>query len=269
MATLGGYYLNPHRTQFDGSVYEDQNCTPTSVANGANAATGGQVNMSGGQVRALIPRSQESDPVTPGWSMVDADHAAAKMGVAFTNHDGDGWAALTSFLATGHYVDCQGDSDQFSNSTCSGAFNGNHCIGIHPATRVVNGLRQHWIDDPICKTGRWEYDYILHRYAAKLNSGIWFGVFDHAVPKAVTTPPATYRLHISAGATVKVANFAGKCIKSWTSYHWGSKPSSAPCGTPHKVAQCAGKDATVVRVTAGKFAGKYVHIGAGVSAVKV
>lgn len=189
MATyLGGYYLNPHDTQFDGSKLEDENCTPAAGDNGANASTGGKVNLTAGGVRALIPRSQETNPATPGWSLEDLDHAMAKVGVPFVVRSGDGWTAVTNALHAGLYVAVQGDSDQFSNATCSGAFNGDHCIGIHPATRVVGVLRQHWIDDGICKTGRWEYDYILHRYAAKLDVRIRFGVFSRPVPKAVPAP---------------------------------------------------------------------------------
>lgn len=212
MATLGGYYLNPHKTQFDGSRYASQNCTPTSGANGANASTGGRINKSGGQIRALIPRSAETDPRTPGWSLVDLDRAMAKIGVPFDNRTGKGWSAILAALKNGNYVALQGDSDRFSNSTCSGAFNGNHCIGIHPATRVVNLRRQHWIDDPICKTGRWEYDSVIKSYGAKLYYSMRFGVFTNRVPRTSSSvtvtlkyggtklsPPQTRRISVPSG----------------------------------------------------------------------
>lgn len=189
MATIGGYYLNPHKTQFDGSRYQKENCTPATGANGANASTGGKVNKSGAQIRNLIARSAETDPRNPGWSLTDLDRAMAKIGVLFDNRSGRGWSAVISALNNGNYVALQGDSDRFSNSTCSGAFDGNHCVGVHPATRVVNLRRQHWIDDPICKTGRWEYDSVLRAYATKLHSTVLFGVFTKRVPK--TAAPAT------------------------------------------------------------------------------
>jgi hypothetical protein len=225
MTTLGGYYLNPHRTQFDGSPLERENCTPDAAANGANAATGGRVNKTGGQVRALIPRSQETDPSTPGWSIPDVDHAMAKLGVGFENRTGKGWAGLISALDTGHYAILQGDSDQFSNATCSGVFNGNHCIGIHPARRVVNGSTQHWINDGICKTGRWEYDYILRRYASKLAANIRFGVFTTAVPKAAAPAPATVTLRYGG---VKLAKPVVKriAVAAGTRANVRSRPTS-------------------------------------------
>lgn len=179
-----GWYLNPHRTQFDGSPLENENCGPTSAANGANAATAGAYNHTGGYLRHLLPRSQETNPGTPGWSLEDLDHVMFRLGIGFEVRSGQGWGMLLTLLNQGHYVALQGDSDQFTNLTCSGAFNGDHCIGIHPATRVVDGLRQHWIDDPICKTGRWEFDYIIRRYATKLSANVRFGIWTKVVRKA-------------------------------------------------------------------------------------
>lgn len=193
MATLGGYYLNRHRSQYDpdsSQFTRSTGCGPTTVANGANASTGGHVSKTAQQVHDLVPRGAETDPSTPGWSIPDQDRAAAKLGTPFENRTGKGWANLEAALHAGQYVALQGDSDQFSNNTCSGAFDGDHDIGIHPARRVVNGLAQHWIDDPICKTGRWEYDYILRRYASKLSAAIRFAVFTHPVPRAAAPVPA-------------------------------------------------------------------------------
>lgn len=197
--SIDGYYVDPHRSQFDGSAYAGENCTPTSVANGANAATGGRVNKSGAQVRALVARSEETDPATPGWSIPDADLAASRLGVPFENRTGEGWAGVERAWAAGLYVVIQGDSDQFSNATCSGAFNGAHCIGGHPGHRAVNGVTQHWIDDPICPGGRWESDYVIRRYAEKLAANIRFGVFTHAVPK-VTAPIPSSVPHVVTSA---------------------------------------------------------------------
>lgn len=189
MATLGGRYLNPHRTQFDGSRYAGENCTPASGANGANASTGGRVNKTGGAIRSLVPRWAETDPSNPGWSIPDLDKAMGKLVVGFDNRSGRGWSHLVSALNAGQYVVLQGDSDRFSNATCSGAFNGNHAIGIHPASRVVNLRRQRWINDPICKAGRWEYESTIRAYGQKIATSLRFGVYTTAVPRQAA--PAT------------------------------------------------------------------------------
>lgn len=191
MATLGGYYLNPHQSQYGHSArLASMGCTPTSGVNGANASSGGRTALNGDQLLSHLAHSEETDPRSPGWSLEDAKKALGRVGIPLDVRSGQGWAAMQSALNTGHYVELQGDSDQFANNTCSGAFNGDHAIGVHPARRVVNGLAQHWIDDPICKVGRWEYDYIIRRYAVKLNPAIRFAVFTRAVPRAVAPAPA-------------------------------------------------------------------------------
>ncbi len=196
MAYINGIYVAPHVDQFDGSTFGDENCTPTTGANGANTTSGGKLNLTGASVRKLVARWEETNPATPGWSLPDLELAMSRVvsrtGVVaaeFINRGGQGWTALMTALGLLQYVALQGDSDQFGNNTCSGAFNGDHCIGIHPATRVVFGRRQHWIDDPICPTGRWEFDSVIHNYAAKLNPNIQFGVWTHPVPRAVAPKP--------------------------------------------------------------------------------
>jgi hypothetical protein len=188
MSSLGGYYLNPHVTQFDGSTYAGSNCTPTAGANGANAATGGDTALLGWQVRNLVKRNEETDPTKPGWSIPDLDLAMARAGVPFENRSQRGWSALLADVTAGHYLVLQGDSDRFSNMTCSGAFDGFHAIGIHPARRVWNARPQHWIDDPICRTGRWEFDSTLKAYGAKLDPDMRYGMFG-VVPRASAPPP--------------------------------------------------------------------------------
>ena len=185
MSIGGGFYQEPHISQFDGSPLASENCTPTTGANGANASTGGRIHMTGAQVRALIPRYLESNPKTPGWDLDDLDHAMAKIGVGFEVRSGRGWTAVITALDAGCYVALQGVSAIFSNATCSGHFNGTHCTGIHPAMRLnpVTGHRQRWLDDPICpKVGRWEDEAVLQRYAAAFDSNIRFGVFTTPVP---------------------------------------------------------------------------------------
>lgn len=188
MAYLDGYYLNIHKTQFDGTYYEDENCTPTSGANGLAAISKGRINRSGGGVRTFVKRWEETDPNTAGWSLEDLKLAVIRIDrlydlkVQFIVKSGTGWSWLKNYLDTGHYVALQGDSDRFSNNTCSGAFNGNHCIGIHPARTKVGTQYLRWIDDPICKTGRWEYESVIKSYGQKLNYNLRYGVFTPTVP---------------------------------------------------------------------------------------
>ncbi len=192
-ASLGGRYLNAHRSQYDlGNPprTRHEGCVPAAVANGADASSGGAIDKSVAAVHNLIPQSQETDPKKPGWSLTDADRACVKLGIPFEIRTGRGWSAVVAALDSGLYVILQGDSDQFPNGTCSGDFDGDHAVGLHPAARLVGGLRQRWMDDGICPTGRWESEYILHRYARKLLPEIRFGVFTRPVPR------------VSSGATV-------------------------------------------------------------------
>lgn len=191
------YYVQPHVCQFDGSSDQGSACVPTSCANGVAASTGGARRPAGVTIHRLIPQSEESDPHVPGWSIVDADRAMAKIGIPFTIGDSsNGFDHLTASHNSGHYVILQGDSDHFSNATCSGAFDGDHCVGIHPRETVINGVEHWWLDDPICKTGRWERPAVLKAYAADFAArvGGWrWGQFDHIVPQtsvAVPVPPA-------------------------------------------------------------------------------
>lgn len=216
MATLGGRYLNEHQSQYDpgqSTITRREGCSWTTVANGADASTGGRVKKTPDQVHALIPKSSETNPLTPGWSTVDVDRACAKLGVPFEIRSGQGWPAVVRALDVEHlYVFLQGDSDRFP-SGCSGEFDGNHAIGVHPASRVVNGLRQRWTDDPICPDGRWEWEYILRNYAVKFSAGIQFGVFSNPVPAA--TVPTRWKVTIT-GKTVLYNRVGGTPVGAVT-----------------------------------------------------
>lgn len=184
-------YVQPHVTQFDGGVKQGEACVPASLANGVAAVTGGARRPASQTIHALIPKSQESDPSKPGWSMVDADNAMDKINISFTRLEG--WSNIENAHNEGKYVVIQGDSDQFSNSTCSGVFNGDHCVGAHPNEKVINGVEFWWVDDPICKTGRWERKSVLKDYAEKFATThkipVRGGVFNTPVP-LVAAPPA-------------------------------------------------------------------------------
>lgn len=178
------YYQGRHRTQFDGGALAGENCTPTSGANGARCATGGAVDRSGTQIRSLVARSEETNPATAGWSLTDLDLAMSRISVPFSIGTG-GWDGLRSVRASGRGTALQGDSDQFTTG-CSGAFDGNHCIYVHPETNS-SGL---WlIGDPICSDWRWEHESVLKAYASKFNSNISYGVFTTPVPKEADVVP--------------------------------------------------------------------------------
>lgn len=201
MGSLGGYYLNDHRSQYQAgatTTTRRAGCTWTSVANGADAASGGRVKRTPDEVHALVKPSEETNAATPGWSLHDAELAAERLGVAFENRSGKGWAGVLAAWNAGLYVVLQGDSDRFGDATCSGDFDGDHAIGGGPAFRVVDGRRQRWIDDPICPSGRWEWESTLRAYAEKYAATIRFGVFVHPVPKVAASAPATVTLRYGA-----------------------------------------------------------------------
>lgn len=183
------FYAGIHRTQFDGSPGASEACVPTSGANGARASSGGKVDDSGGQVHALVPKSQETDPHTAGWSLEDLDRAMGKLGVGFEIRHGTFVDVLVA-LDAGHIVALQGDSDQFPNGTCSGVFNGNHCVAVHPG-RYSDGSRL--LADPICKQRRPETEAVLKHYVEKFAGGtaIRFGLFTTPVPLLANPPAAT------------------------------------------------------------------------------
>lgn len=185
--TPNDLYAGTHRTQFDGSPLAGQNCTPTSGANGARAATGGRVDKSGAEIRALVKVSEETNPATPGWSLDDLQLAMGRLGVRYEIRRGV-WSNIVSAHDTGLAIALQGDSDQFSDGTCSGAFDGDHCVAIHPGT-YGNG---DWsLADPICKGRRPEKPAVLRDYATKFaakvagrpTSVIRYGVFLDPVPR--------------------------------------------------------------------------------------
>jgi hypothetical protein len=129
--------------------------------------------------------NEETNPGTPGWSLPDLDLAMKRLGVPFDVRSGRGWDAVLAAHNAGLYIVLQGDSDQFGNHTCSGAFDGDHAIGIRPGT-----YSGRWaIDDPICPDMRTETPAILRRYAEKLWPQVFFGAFTERVPEL--KPPET------------------------------------------------------------------------------
>lgn len=259
MTTLSGYYVAPHRSQYastESAVTHKAGCTWTSGANGANTANGKA--LDGDAVHARVARSEETNPALPGWSLQDLDLAMSRLSIPFGLGQG-GWAGVRSARAGGLYVVLQGDSDVFP-SGCSGTFDGNHAIGVHPAN---DGLRW-WINDPICPAGRWEDEAVLHKYAAKLDSRILYGVFTTPVPR----PVVRYTLHVAHNAKVRIyPTGANGCLaRPWVDEVWTGHASTAACTKPVSRKTCDGRSsATVTKVTTGKYKGKTLRVGAGVT----
>jgi hypothetical protein len=185
-------YVNAHSSQYQlgaSTITRAAGCTWTSGVNGVDAVTGGRNRPTPDQLHGLLDRSEEVAPTTPGWALPDVKRALGRYGMQFEDHTGEGWDALIAALDDNHYVLAQGDSDQFANTTCSGDFDGDHCIGIHPKKKVELGVTWRWIDDPICKTARWEREDVLRRYVEKLWSTVRFGMFTQRVPQIPKPAP--------------------------------------------------------------------------------
>lgn len=197
MPYLFDWYIAKHADQFDGTATQGAGCVWTTLANGARTVTVGHVDRTPSQIHALVPRSQETSPATPGWSIPDAVLAMSRLDRAYAyelrldDRSGDGFAGILHALDDGLYVVAQGDSDRFGNATCSGHFDGDHCIGIHPVSRMMAWGRERWIDDPICPTGRWEREAVLRAYVEKLNPRAQFAVFMRGVPRRLPQAPDT------------------------------------------------------------------------------
>lgn len=254
------YFLPPHRSQFDGSPLANQNCTPASGADGLAATTQGRISLSGGQLRSYLPRSDETNPETPGWSLQDLAEAIRRLPATwkvpvFTPHSGP-WPEVMAALSAGFFIVLPGDSEEFADGTCSGAYNGDHAVGLHPLMAANPYIE---LGDPICNSWRRESAAVLQRYAENLSGPrVRYGTFASPVPK---TAPALYTLHIVEGTReILTANFSGSCISSWTKRPWGGKASAAPCLATEYRKGCHSGGASIARVTAGAFAGQYVRI---------
>ena len=184
--------IGRHRSQYEAgalAVTRHSGCTWTSTASGIAAITGGDREPSPDDIHRLVPPQEEVNPQTPGWAIGDAVKAAGRYGVTLQDLSGSGWSGVEEATAQGRYCIVQGDSDQFGDNTCSGAFNGDHCIGLHPNTMFdPQGHLLRWINDPICPDGRWEDDRILRRYAEKLSSRVRFAAFLQPVPEVEAQP---------------------------------------------------------------------------------
>lgn len=167
MAFGAEYYQGTHRTQFDGGPKAASNCVPTALSDAARQVTRNARNLSGSQVRALVPPQQETSPATPGWSLTDAKKAATRMGIRLTISTGRTWDELTLRRAQGRNVIVQGVSAAFPDG-CSGAFDGPHCIDLPPLSHSDGRWRY---GDPICKQWKWVSPTLIRQYAGIFAGG--------------------------------------------------------------------------------------------------
>jgi len=184
--------IGRHRSQYEAGASlttRHSGCTWTSTASGIAAITGGDREPSPDEIHALVKRNEEVNPQTPGWAIGDAVRASSRFGVTLQDMTGAGWDGVGAMTAAGRYCIVQGDSDQFGDNTCSGKFNGDHCIGLHPNSRTdEQGHLLRWINDPICPEGRWERDDVLRRYAENLSARVRFAAFLQPVPEDEPQP---------------------------------------------------------------------------------
>jgi len=175
-------YANRHAYQYDvrnTATTRRSGCTWISGRDGADASSGGIRDVTPDHVHDLVLPKEESNPLTPGWSMPDLVLAMRRLRVPFEDRTGAGWASVLRDSDAGLYVVLQGDSEVFTGG-CSGEFDGDHAIGMHPQRELVTGRQR--IDDPICRTARYEHRTVLRTYAERLHRSIRYGVFMMPVP---------------------------------------------------------------------------------------
>jgi hypothetical protein len=159
------------RTQYDGGRQANSNCTCASLAMMLNAVSDGAIDHTGSTVRDLVKHQEETDPTSPGWSLHDVDLAVSRIqakghmaGIHSPAPKQRNWASLKFLRAEGRGILIQGDSDRFPNTTCSGAFDGDHATYISPLNHTDGRWR---LGDPICSKWRWETEELLRAYAEK------------------------------------------------------------------------------------------------------
>lgn len=266
---IQGYSIAPHQSQrqrYNPTAsyrLQTEGCVPTGGANGTNTVTGRR--LDGDDVLRLIPKAQESDPRTPGWSLEDLDRAMAKIGVGFEIRRGRGRNGLRAAWAADLATAIQGDSEEFNSETCSGIFNGDHLIVVFPPRKLIYGIWHRWIADSLCATGRWERESEIFAYAENFRSTIAMGVWTKKVARIVTPPPSPpvdpHQALFAPGAQVKVYQISSKGTilrQPDGSYYrikpWNNPASSAPCTAPiHRKTADGKSGATTVTVLKGYY----------------
>jgi hypothetical protein len=86
---------------------------------------------------------------------------------------------------------------------------------------------------------------------------VWKAVDQIVAPRDAVT----YTVHLAPGASVRSAVLSPSgCISGWDERAWGPIASSAPCEAPALKPGCVHGRATVVFVTKGVFAGRWIRV---------
>lgn len=257
--TVVSWVITPNYCQYDYSAYTARyGCGWTSVANLVRIVTGRA--FSPDTVHGKVKKWEETDPSSPGWSIPDMVLATARLktSVTLVNRTGASWSKLVQLHDAGYVLLVQGDSDQFSNGTCSGAFDGPHVITVH----AEEDDRGWWlVYDPICQAYRFENPAVIARYAQKWATtlGVRGLLFASSLIKArrrsvadkvgyASVKPGTY-------TTYKTVN--GQAVKVG---HMKTAGLTNIRATAFRVIQSDGSGkATLVKLLVGAHAGDTLH----------
>lgn len=261
-------YIGDFGSQFDGSPKAKENCVPASVANALRSATQGKVDKTGGEVRALVKQSEETNPYTPGWSLDDAHLAAKRLGEPLTIMAGSSWLGLKTKRNEGRMIVLQGDSEEFS-SGCSAAFDGDHCIVIHPATNSKTGR---WLKgDPICQAWIWEDEAVLRRYAENFGGGKSYFAYTDVVPVVgveevevavvISITPERGRYTIPANTVVTGLKIDPTTGEVATTKKWAANPNPSTASYDARIITTAFRGNPFIRAVDGFFAGYWISTG--------
>lgn len=250
--TAHAYQYAPGNT----AITRSSGCTWVTGATGVSCITGERYNPTPDKLHDLVRRTEEQNPATPGWHLDDLKLALQRYGgVGFEVHIGDGWDDVERAHDDRRFIVIQGDSDRFGNATCSGAFDGLHCVGVDGSKKKIEaGVEWWWLHDPICPTGRWERKYVIRQYAEKLLANIFFGWFTQRVP---VSEGWTWTLRPTAGHETRRFN---EFLVDDKGRITGKKPhrtrgASVACTPPKHYAAAPGKPAAL--------AGEYVRVLVG------
>lgn len=237
---------DPHTGRFD--------CTAYSAAWIADAHTAGRVRLTGEEVRRASDEATP-DPSSPGLNLVQVDAAVRKLTDGVVDMDtrlGLAAAEAQRRVAAGEWAVVQLVRGALVDAGVCVGFRGPHAVTVHQSETTV------YIGDPL-----------VPHYVPVSWGVLWHACGEFAgagrVNASLLKPPApkSYSLVIQARATVQLASLsASGCISGWTERQWGALPSSAPCRMPTRKRSCkTGAESTVVYVTRGAFAGRWVHAG--------
>lgn len=267
-----------HAKQFDGgaTACDGRNCAAATCAMEIYAGTGGKVQLTSDQVRSRSGVSCIPGAHSPsgGLYISDVIRVAGLYGVRVDFGQGAGdippyrrWPAseARARLSGPYGMHVLGDYDQIPAPyrAPGSTFRGDHSAYAHDyrddATVCWHDpLRSAPIRMPLA---------VLLKYWQKPGSPVKGLAGFTRLPE---TPP-TYRVHIEAGATVRVyvigkdtgAN-GNRCIaKVAFDQKWGRRPSSAPASVGVRRDTCNGLSAaTTSLITAGTFKGRHIRVNA-------